>query len=98
MQFEVWSKVLKVVVVWQFCGPNDKMNHLGVHAGSNPAKGTFFFHTVWDGGVESHGRLVCPAASHVADGVSSSAQHQQRQVEALHVLHTLGVTCARRTC
>lgn len=48
--------------------------------------------TVGDGGIESHGGLVGPAARHVADGVASSAEHQQRQVEALHVLHALGVT------
>lgn len=48
--------------------------------------------TVGDGGIESHGSLICPAARHVTDGVASSTQHQQRQVEALHVLHALGVT------
>lgn len=48
--------------------------------------------TVGDGGIESHGSLVRPAARHVADGVASSAEHQQRQVEALHVLHALGVS------
>ena len=46
---------------------------------------------VGDGAVQRHRRLVGPAAGHVPDGVAASTQHQQGQVEALHVLHTLGM-------
>lgn len=49
--------------------------------------------TVGDVRVQGHSRLVGPAAGHVADGVAASAQHEQRQVEGLHVLHTLGMAC-----
>lgn len=52
--------------------------------------------TVRDGGVEGYGRFVRPAASHVTDGVAASTQHQQRKVEAFHVLHTLGVAWAQQ--
>jgi len=47
--------------------------------------------TVGDGAVQGHGRLVGPASGHVADSVAPAAQHQQGQIEALHVLHTLGM-------
>lgn len=47
--------------------------------------------TVGDGGIKSDSSLIGPAAGHITDGVASSTQHQQRQVEALHVFHTLGV-------
>lgn len=47
--------------------------------------------TVGDGSIKGYSSLVGPAAGHVTDGVAPSAQHQQWQVEALHVFHTLGV-------
>ncbi len=40
--------------------------------------------------VETHCSLVSPAARHVANGVSASAQQQQWLVEALHKLHAPG--------
>ena len=51
--------------------------------------------TVRDLGVQGGGSLVGPAAGHVADGVAPSTEHEQRQVEGLHVLHTLGMACRR---
>lgn len=47
--------------------------------------------TVGNGGIKRYSSLIGPAAGHITDGVASSAQHQQWQVEALHVFHTLGV-------
>ena len=47
--------------------------------------------TVWNGAVQGHSSLVGPAAGHVPDGVAPASQHQQRQVKALHVLHTLSM-------
>ena len=46
-------------------------------------------YTVWNLCVQGDGCLIGPAASHVANGVTSSAQHEQRKVEGLNVLHTL---------
>lgn len=47
--------------------------------------------TIRDLRVQGHCCFIRPAAGHVTDGVAASSQHQHRQVEALHKLHTLGV-------
>lgn len=47
------------------------------------------WYTVWNVCVQGNSGLIGPAACHIADGVSSTAQHEQREVERLHVLHTL---------
>ncbi len=46
----------------------------------------------WNGAVQRYSRLIGPAAGHVSDGVASTSQHEQGQVKALNVLHTLSVT------
>lgn len=48
--------------------------------------------TVGNGAVQRYSRLIGPAAGHVPDGVASASQHEQGQVKALYVLHTLGMT------
>lgn len=49
-------------------------------------------YTIRDVCVQGNGSLIRPAASHITDGVTSATQHEQREVEGLHVLHTLGMT------
>lgn len=48
-------------------------------------------YTIWNVCVQGDGCFIGPAASHIADGVSSSTQHEQWEVEGLHVLHTFCV-------
>lgn len=47
---------------------------------------------VGNGAVQCHGGLEGPAAGHVADGVATSSQHQQGEVETFDVFHTFGMT------
>lgn len=51
---------------------------------------------VGNSAVQGDGGLIGPAASHVPDGVASSAQHEQGQVKTLHVLNTLSMTWGTR--
>ena len=46
---------------------------------------------VGDGAVQGNGRFIGPATGHITDGVSTTAQHQQGQVETFDVLNTFGV-------
>ncbi len=48
--------------------------------------------TVGNGAVQRYSRLIGPAAGYISDGVASTSQHEQGQVKALNVLHTLSVT------
>lgn len=41
--------------------------------------------------VQGHSCFICPAPGNVTNGVATSSQHQHRQVETLHKLHTFGM-------
>lgn len=63
---------------------------------SHPAQPGLGANTIRDFCVQGHSCFISPAPSNIPDGISTSSQHQHRQVETLDKLHTLGMPFGRK--